>query len=142
MTNNFLISKGLFDKIRFHEGIMGYGHEDTLFGYDLKKMNIQILHIDNPLIHIGLEQNGFFLEKTRESIKNLKYIAGINNHEKVFVKDIKLLYYYKLSERSGMKKIIRLFFNSWVHKLEQNLMSEKPSLFVFDLYKLGYMCSI
>ncbi len=32
MSNNFMISKTLFNKIRFNEKITTYGHEDRLFG--------------------------------------------------------------------------------------------------------------
>jgi len=34
MTNNFIISSELFQKVRFDESINKYGHEDTLFGID------------------------------------------------------------------------------------------------------------
>lgn len=142
MTNNFLISKVLFNTIRFDEEINGYGHEDTLFGYELKKLNIKIIHIDNPLIHIGLEHNAYFIEKTKEGIKNLKYISGINNHEKVLIEDIKLLYYFKFCERMKIKKVLGFLFRNWQNRIEHNLTGEKPSLFLFDLYKLGYMCTI
>jgi glycosyltransferase involved in cell wall biosynthesis len=142
MTNNFLISKILFDKILFHEGINGYGHEDTLFGFDLKKMNIKILHIDNPLVHIGLEESSFFLEKTKEGIKNLKYISGINNHESILIEDIKLLYYFRFFERLRLKKFLCFLFNNQKKSLEKNLNGRNPNMFFFDLYKLGYMCSI
>ncbi len=142
MTNNFLITKALFDKIRFHEGINGYGHEDTLFGYELKMSNITVKHIDNPLIHIGLEDNTDFLEKTRESIRNLKYILSQNGYEKVLVQDIKLLAYYKFFERMRTKSLLKALFKSTIKSVEKNLLGKNPSLFLFDLYKLGYMCSL
>jgi hypothetical protein len=39
MTNNFLIPKQLFLSIKLDEKLKGYGHEDTLFGIELKKKN-------------------------------------------------------------------------------------------------------
>ncbi|MBK5286467.1 MAG: glycosyltransferase, partial [Bacteroidia bacterium] len=36
MTNNFLISKKIFLENRLDESLSGYGHEDTLFGFQLK----------------------------------------------------------------------------------------------------------
>mgnify|MGYP000363990435 FL=1 len=49
MSNNFLIKKELFEKIKFDERIKIYGHEDTLFGYELKKAGIKIKYINNPV---------------------------------------------------------------------------------------------
>ena len=37
LSNNFLIEKIVFEKVRFNEKIRNYGHEDTLFGVELYK---------------------------------------------------------------------------------------------------------
>ena len=142
MTNNFMITKPLFNRIRFNEGIKGYGHEDTLFGYELKMNNITVKHIDNPLVHIGLENNVDFLEKTRESIQNLKYILSQNGYGKMLVKDISLLWYYKFIYKTGMKALMKFLFDKFYIKIEKNLLGKNPRLFLFDIYKLGYMCSL
>lgn len=142
MTNNFLISFKLFEKIRFNEGMEGYGHEDTLFGYDLKKNNIAVKHIDNPLIHIGLESNHLFLSKTKESIRNLKNIFHQNGYEKLLVEDIKLLAYYRFLTRTGLNFIVRWLFLVSKKMLEKNLLGRRPNLMIFDLYKLGYLCTL
>ena len=68
-TNNFFIEKKVFNKVRFNENIQGYGHEDTLFGYELDKQNFTIFHIDNPVVHLGLESSEEFLRKTIEILK-------------------------------------------------------------------------
>ncbi|MDX9811847.1 MAG: glycosyltransferase, partial [Bacteroidales bacterium] len=60
-TFNVLIDKQVFSRLRFNEELKQYGHEDTLFGYQLKKAGIKILHIDNGLLHEGLETNMDFL---------------------------------------------------------------------------------
>ncbi len=64
-TFNVLIEKTVFSKIRFNEELKQYGYEDTLMGYQLKKAGIEILHIDNGLLHEGLETNKEFLNKTK-----------------------------------------------------------------------------
>ncbi|MBN1596986.1 MAG: glycosyltransferase [Bacteroidales bacterium] len=142
MTNNFLISREAFAKVRFNEKIRGYGHEDTLFGYDLLKNNITIKHIDNPLVHLGLESNEEFLRKTREGIKNLMRIMNINGNEKKLVHDITLLSYYKKLKDLHLDKICRYFYSKNEYLLRKNLLSTKPNLILFDLYKLGYLCSL
>jgi glycosyltransferase involved in cell wall biosynthesis len=141
-TNNFLINKDLLCSIGFNVKITGYGHEDTLFGYELKKRNIAIEHIDNPVVHLGLEPGEEFLRKTREGIKNLKRIMRINGNEKRLIRDITILAYYNKIEKLGLNRPFEYFYKRYEHILRRNLLSSKPNLFVFDLYKLGYLCSI
>lgn len=141
-TNNFLINRELLLDICFNEKITGYGHEDTLFGYELKKRQITIEHIDNPVVHLGLESNEEFLRKTREGIKNLKRIMRINGNEKKLVNDITILSYYKKVEKIGLDRTIEFFYKRYEHILRKNLLGRNPNLLVFDLYKLGYLCSI
>ena len=142
MTNNFLISKPIFNKVRFDESITNYGHEDTLFGFELKKKNIIIEHIDNPLIHIGLETNEQFIKKTREGIENLKQIMKQNHSEKIIISDIKLLNYFKFFQKIGFNRILKFLFKKSEKRLYNYLANNKPHLLFFDLYKLGYLCSI
>jgi glycosyltransferase involved in cell wall biosynthesis len=142
MTNNFMITRKAINKVRFNEKMRGYGHEDTLFGYDLLKCNIAIKHIDNPVIHLGLESSEEFLRKTREGIKNLKRIMKINGNESRLQKDITLLAYYKKLKNLRMESLFRYIYQRFEMRLRKNLMSENPNLIVFDLYKLGYLCSL
>jgi len=141
-TNNFLIKKKVVTDIGFNEQIAGYGHEDTLFGYELKKRGITIMHIDNPIEHLGLESNEEFLRKTREGIENLNRILQFNGSEEKLAKDITILTYYKTLKKFRLKKAAQIFFYRFEHLLRKNLLGNNPKLFVFDLYKLGYLCSV
>ncbi|MDR1454230.1 MAG: glycosyltransferase [Tannerella sp.] len=76
-TNNFLVGKALFERVPFDETIRDYGHEDTLFGIQLLSLNIRIEHIDNPLVHLGLEDASVFIAKTEKAVANLRKIDGI-----------------------------------------------------------------
>ena len=71
MTNNFLIPKFIFAIITFDESLRTYGHEDTLFGMELAQKNIEIQHLNNPLLHLGLESTAVFLSKTKMAVYNL-----------------------------------------------------------------------
>jgi len=142
MTNNFIISKKAFNKVRFNELIMGYGHEDTLFGYDLAAVNIVVRHIDNPVVHLGLESNDEFLRKTKEGIKNLKRIMNINGNTKKLVKDITLLSYYRRIKQIKLAGFVGYLYSKNESRLSKNLLSNNPNLILFDLYKLGYLCSL
>ncbi len=71
-THNFLIHKAAFEKAGgFDEQVRAYGHEDTLFGESLRRMGIEVLHIDNPLLHTGLEPASAFLDKSRQAVATL-----------------------------------------------------------------------
>lgn len=142
MTNNFIISKKAFNRVRFNEMIKGYGHEDTLFGYDLAAVDIVVRHIDNPVIHLGLETNEEFLRKTKEGIKNLKRIMGINGNARKLIKDITLLAYYHRIKKLGLTGLISYLYAKNENRLCKNLLGNKPNLVLFDFYKLGYLCSL
>ena len=139
---NFMINKKIFKEIRFEETIVNYGHEDTLFGYELKKRNIEVRHIDNPMSHVRLETNMHFIEKTKEGIENLKHIMKINGNEKHLIKDITLLWYYSIFRRLNLVAFINFLYRKTETLLLKNLTGKRPNLFIFDLYKLGYLCSL
>ena len=137
MTNNFLIPKHIFLDILFDENLTQYGHEDTLFGLELKKREIPIIHIDNPLEHIGLETTKVFIEKSKKAIQNLYYLSQRNE-----LIETKLLSYFKKLKRFGLVNLMAGFFDIYELKLLNNFQSKSPNLKLFDLYKLGYLCKI
>ena len=83
-TFNVLIDRTVFSKFRFNEELQQYGHEDTLFSYQLKKAGIDIIHIDNGLFHEGLESNRDFLNKTKPGIENLSKLYDSVTDKKTF----------------------------------------------------------
>ncbi len=140
MTNNFIIPKKYFDTIKFDESITKYGHEDTFFGIELKRHGIPVVHIDNPLIHEGLEPAIQYLTKTEEGIENLCLLMQTKTkYLEEMTRAIKLLRFYFILKKI---KILRLYYFvfKWMRKfLRKNILGKKPSLFLFDLYKLGYL---
>ncbi len=143
MSGNFMISKDAFNQIRFNEEISGYGHEDTLFGLDLKKNNIPILHINNPCIHLGLEPCFDYLAKTEQGIINLVRLLRIVPEQKSNLrKNISLLRFYFFMRGIGLSYPLRWFFSVFNPLLRRVLCSRRPSLLLFDLYKLGMLAQI
>jgi len=138
MTNNFLISKSILSKIQFDESLTNYGHEDTLFGYELANEKITIKHIENPLVHIGLETADQFLKKTEHGVKNLKYISEHYDYPKLR-SDIKLLRVYQ--KVKFLSPLFKLSFFILRPRIEKMLKNENPSLKVFDFYKLSLLFS-
>jgi glycosyltransferase involved in cell wall biosynthesis len=135
MTNNFLIDKIVFLKIKFDEQIRKYGHEDTLFGLELKNRGIEIIHLDNPMQHIGLEKSETFIQKTEQACDNLLMIS----QKQDLKKEIKLLRYFLWTGRLKIHFILLFFYRIFKKIILSNLNGKKPSLLLFDLYKLGYM---
>lgn len=132
MTNNFLIPKAIFQAIKFDESITQYGHEDTLFGIELQKQRTPILHINNPLEHIGLEKNMIFIGKSQQAIQNLCTL-----YKNGYLKDeVKLLRFFV--KTTPIHFIIRFVFVLTRPLIEHQLASKQPSLLLFDFYKLGY----
>jgi len=142
MTNNFLISKDLINFIKFESKLKLYGHEDTLMGYQLKKAGIIIQHIDNPLIHVGLESASDFIRKTEEGLSNLLNLYFEYGSDPLFIEDIKIIKWFQLLVKTRMIFILQASFKMFRGFYINNLKGAKPSLFIFDLYKLGYLCSL
>lgn len=134
MTNNFLIKRSVLEKIKFDERLVGYGHEDTMFGFELEKNNIAIKHIENPVLNGDIEENDVFLQKTEQAIQNLVRLKQFMSHDEEFVKSVRLLSFY--SETKSFHKLI-LFINFVFGRL--NLWLLKSGVFtikMFDFYKL------
>ncbi|MCB0638297.1 MAG: glycosyltransferase [Lewinella sp.] len=71
MTNNFCIARATFLAQPFDEELHAYGHEDTLFGWQLRQRQVPIHHLDNPVEHLGLEPAAPWLAKQEAAIRNL-----------------------------------------------------------------------
>jgi len=140
MTNNFLISRSIFHKISFDTQLSGYGHEDTLFGYELKKLHIPLFHIDNALIHIGLENNADFLKKTTQGIENLFFIYKKYEHKTDFKEEVKILAFFAHLQKYKLTWFLGKVFIFSRFLLRKNIESRFTSLFLFDFYKLGLLC--
>lgn len=138
MTNNFFLPKDTFLSIKMDESLTKYGHEDTLFGAQLKQQKIAILHIENPLCHIGLEPAAEFLFKTRQGLENLHNLIGRG----LASREIKLYRYYRRAKRWHLNKRIVRKFEAQHEQWEQSLAAASPNLSIFDLYKLGYLLSL
>lgn len=143
LTGNFMISKSLFNLVRFNENLKHYGHEDTLFGCELSKLeSVKIIHIDNPLYHIGLESTKEYIEKIGFSIQNLLIISRLFKDYFNTGFDIRLLKFYNIILKLNLRPLFSLL-HLLSHKLiERNLSSQKPCLLFFDFYKIGYLCSV
>ena len=140
-TFNVLFEKSVFSKIRFNEELKQYGHEDTLLGFQLKKAGIDILHIDNGLMHEGLESNRDFLNKTKLGIENLSQLYDKVTDKKSFSETVLMLkIYYKL-RLLGLTRILAAIFIRYRDRMEIRLDSSNISLLLFAFYKMCMFCT-
>lgn len=139
ITMGFAIKKEVFEKIRFNENLVGYGYEDSVFGFELQKKNIPLLQINNPVIHLNLETNKEFIKKSELALQNLLdfYEDGVIERNSV-----KILKTYLRLKNLNLLFVAKLIFNVSKKKMLNNLNSSNPSLFLFDLYRLGYLSSL
>ncbi len=141
-TFNFLVPAGVFKKIEFNESVSGYGHEDTLFGMQMHQNGFDIEHIDNGLIHLGLEPSVNYLEKIRESAASLRDLHEKKAFPPGMERDISLLLTWKRLKKSGLSGLVSAWFEIRRKSLEKRLCGTNPSLLLLDLYKLGSVSSI
>lgn len=140
-TFNVLIDKTIFSKFRFYEELKKYGHEDTLFSYQLKKAGIDVLHIDNGLVHEGLETNKEYLAKTKQSIENLSRLYDNVTDKRTFSSTVKLLRLFWVVKTLNLTRILAGLFIRYRERMEIRLDSSKTSLTLFKLYKLSMFCT-
>ncbi len=133
MTNNFLIPKQIFKSIQFDESIRQYGHEDTLFGLRLKEEQIDIIHLDNPLEHIGLEKKEDFLRKSKQAVDNLAVLF-----KRYPSLDTRLIRSWKKLDAVGLSALSRSCLLLLRPLFSKMLSGKRPQLLFFDLLKLSY----
>jgi glycosyltransferase involved in cell wall biosynthesis len=140
-TFNVLIDKTVFSKIRFNEELKQYGYEDTLMGYQLKKAGIDILHIDNGLIHEGLETNKEFLNKTKLGIENLSKLYDRVTDKKTFSRTVRILRTYNYLRFFRLPLILARYYIRYRDRMEIRLDSGNISVLLFRFYKVSLFCT-
>ena len=139
LTSNILIKKNIFLSNKFDASITKYGYEDLVFLSALNKKGIVVKHIDNPTYHLGLETSQQFLDKTKIALENLKILTETSL---LGSSDSKIIRTYIFLKKLHLVDVIAFLFKKGERKIEYILLSQKPSLLLFDLYKLGYYCGI
>lgn len=143
-SSNFLIHRNLFNSIKFDESIVGYGHEDTLFGFMLKKKGYKIKYIDNGTFHDDLAPTDIYLKQIENAAKNLLIIYKKLPKEdrETFLRmnpGLKVSYALK---QLGLSPIISTIYKLLSSKILKNLRSKKPNMRVLDFYKLGILSGL
>ena len=139
LVSNILMKKQLQLDYPFNSSIYDYGFEDFVFIAELKKNHVLINHINNPVFHINLEKSDVFLEKHLKAINNLHFLI---QKRVVDANETHLSKTHQWLSRFGLHSLIKVLFKNLEPSLRKNLLSNKPSLLLFDFYKLGYFCNL
>lgn len=139
MFNNTLVKRSCFDAIKFDQSITKYGHEDTLFAYQVELAKLTVIHIENPIMHGDIDNDTTFLKKTEHGLLNLLYLYKSKKINPNFVRILKL---YVLIDTIKMRTLVSFFFSKFRISMTNQLKSTNPSMFLFKLYKTGFLCSL
>ncbi len=139
LSNNFILHQNITERVNFDAQIKGYGYEDTLFAADVVATGFKIKHIENPLIHAGLDPTDLFLGKIEESLINLKKIEEICLKRNIpNPLKSKLISTWKATRNWMPPRLTKLF----LPLLKKKLGGRNPKLLLFDLYRLFYLLSL
>jgi glycosyltransferase involved in cell wall biosynthesis len=136
---NLMIQKKIFIANAFDTSITTYGFEDLVFLKKLKQQKVAITQIDNPCMHQNEELSTIFIEKSKTAVRNL---VDLHQRKILSAEDSGLIRAFEKIEKWRLTALKAFFFKKFENAMIKNLLSEKPSLFVFDLYRLGYFCKI
>lgn len=133
LVSNLLIKKSEFEQPIFNTELNTYGYEDLVFSEFLKEHKMKVMQTENSVIHKGLETSVVFLQKTETALDNLVSLIqkGTLSQEATSLSTL----YFKL-RRYRLNSFIYKFLNAIERALKTNLVSKKPSLIYFKLYKL------
>lgn len=135
MTGNFWIPKNVFLRFPLKGIHSGYGHEDTLLGLKFQQENMPLQHIENPVCHLGLDENELFWKKSQEAVVSLWKLRNLG-----FKLPTKLNSVYNVLERVKLNSIVSFLFKYMDNQSIKNYIfsGKYLSLYLFDLYRLAY----
>lgn len=137
LTSNLVIRKEIALSNPFPESVSDYGYEDLSFLSNLGQKNITVFHIDNPTFHLNLETSTQFLTKTEIALKNLVLLIQTN---RIKINESKIIATFLWVKKLHLVQLTAWFFQQTKTVTTKNLLSDNPSLLLFDWYKLGYLC--
>ena len=134
---NCLMKKSVFNKLNLPENNKTYGI-DSLIGDRLSETQSKILHINNQVIHLGLEDSATFLSKKEQASKVLLEIY----HEKKMNSNPEnsLLSVFSKTKLIGLNYLISWIYQVFKKQMRKNLLSRNPNMLLFQFYRLSHLC--
>jgi len=138
ISANLLIEKDTYLSISKQLKTNTYGG-DLIFATLLKEQNINILHVDNEVIHLGLEDNFTYLLKVEKAISNLLTLYKEN---KIKTHQNDLLKAYLTLKKLRLRFLFSYAFKMFNKTIKNHLTGNNPSIKLLQLYKICYMCNL
>jgi len=132
-TNNFAIAKKVFQSVRFDESLTKYGFEDSLFAYDLKRHDITVVHIENPVVHAGLDRTDDFLQKSRQATENAWLLVQSG---KIPAGEIRFTKKYSQIRKWQMQRPMAAVLSVYEPYFIAYLKKSEPKIIYLDFLKL------
>jgi len=133
--NNALLPSDLLRRFPLDERLSGYGHEDTRFGLELARAGVRVQHLDNPVLHDGLEPATLFLAKSQQAVRNLAQVLRTDG----LGTDTRLVRAAQRLRRTGLAGLARATLAQLEPALRRQLLAAHPSLRALDLLKLRWL---
>ena len=139
LFNNTVIKKDCFNKVKFDTNRKKYGHDDTQLSYQLSLLKVKVNQIENPVEHGEIDTNLVYMNKTKESLENL---ISLYKEEKIAVEFVKLIQLYHFLKQTKCTFIISKIHSVFEKYQLRNLTGKNPNLFLYNWFRIGYLCSI
>lgn len=140
-TFNFMAARRVFDRIKFDERCTEYGYEDALFGIETERCGFNIVHIDNPLQHNGINDNAAFLRNSEAALRTLRHLGPPMTDRARVARAARRLT-TPTYRKYTVLPIFLLLYKMSRPLVRRNLLSRHPNLHLFAFYKLGYFLSL
>ena len=133
ISQNLLIDRDIFLTVNNPE-IQRYGW-DNVFSYQLYHQDIDVLHLDNPVLHMGLESYDNYLDKVKRAMNTLVWAQKQGMISDDFTSIQK--FYHKINTLR-LAGLLEQLIRPCLPLMRKQLASRFPSVRVLDFYKFYY----
>ena len=135
---NLLVKKEYYLKLNINSLGNSYGM-DLLLGAVLKENKKNVLHIDNPVYHLGIEKSIDYLKKKEYAAESL---LELYRREKIKKSSNSLLKTFIVLKTLKFNYILAWLYPVLKAPLKQNLTRGNPNMKLFQFYRIAYLCSL
>lgn len=133
ISQNLMMDKELFLSINTAT-VNKYGW-DNVFSYQIAALNESITHIDNPVIHMGLEDAKTYLDKVIQSTNTLVWAQ---HRQLISAEFTQLQKRFTRFNALGLARPLRWAIRPFLPLIKWQLSSARPMIKLLDLYKFYY----
>ncbi len=135
---NLLVKKEYYLKLKINSLGNSYGM-DLLLGAVLKENKEHVLHIDNPVYHLGIEKSIDYLKKKEYAAKSL---FKLYNDKNIKQSSNSLLKTFIVLKTLKLNYIFAWLYTVLKAPLKQNLTGGNPNIKLFQFYRIAFLCSL